>query len=359
MNASRKIRLGISACLLGEKVRYDGRDKLDRRLVEALEPQVEFVPICPEMECGLGVPREPILLVGDPEQPRLLTLESNRDLTRQMEAWIQTRIRELAAENLCGLILKSKSPSCGMARVEVRGEDGSFSRNGTGLFARAFMERFPQLPVEEEARLHNDRLREDFLERVFRCAHRNTLSASPRGRGTGSSEPRPPKNRTCADSANPEGPMSTAAVPCERRNQRERLQPHPRFAKVRGEDARHGACRREPQIGPTKCDPLRNTENAMRKLSVVAPEWWDYTTLDTELVDDVARLTVEDLAQLSRPGFKVVMYDTIEDFYLAEALEYIEAWKQSTPDNPCGICGPIGPTEQLPLVARIVNSIGL
>jgi len=97
----------------------------------------------------------------------------------------------------------------------------------------------------------------------------------------------------------------------------------------------------------------------MRKLSVVAPDWWDYTTLDDALVQDVARLTVADMAQLSRPGFKVAMYDTIEEFYLAEALEYIEAWKQSTPDSPCGICGPIGPTEQLPLVARIVNAMDL
>lgn len=97
----------------------------------------------------------------------------------------------------------------------------------------------------------------------------------------------------------------------------------------------------------------------MRKLSVVAPGWWDYTTLDNGLVQDVARLTVEDMAQLSRPGFKVVMYDTIQEFYLAEALEYIEAWKRSTPANPCGICGPIGPTEQLPLVARIVNALDL
>lgn len=97
----------------------------------------------------------------------------------------------------------------------------------------------------------------------------------------------------------------------------------------------------------------------MRKRSVVAPEWWDYTTIDDELVRDVARLTVKDMEQLSRPGFQVVMYDTIESFYLAEALEYIEAWKQSSPDNPCGICGPIGPTEQLPLVAQIVNAVGL
>ena len=97
----------------------------------------------------------------------------------------------------------------------------------------------------------------------------------------------------------------------------------------------------------------------MRKLSCVAPGWWDYTTIDQAIVQDAARLTPHDLEQLSRPGFRVVMYDTIEEFYLAEALEYIEAWKQSTPDNPAGICGPIGPTEQLPLVARLVNAMDL
>ena len=97
----------------------------------------------------------------------------------------------------------------------------------------------------------------------------------------------------------------------------------------------------------------------MRKISCVAPEWWDYTTLDSEIVRDAARLTPEDLAQMNRPGFCVRMYDTLEEFYLAEALEYIEAWRQSTPDNPAGICGPIGPTEQLPLVARIVNAVGM
>ncbi|MFN7138135.1 MAG: glucosamine-6-phosphate isomerase [Limisphaerales bacterium] len=96
-----------------------------------------------------------------------------------------------------------------------------------------------------------------------------------------------------------------------------------------------------------------------RKLSSLAPEWWDYTTLDTEIIQEAAKLTPEKLLKLSRPGFKVVFYDTLEDFYLAEALEYIQAWKQSTEDNPVGICGPIGPTEQLPLVARIVNALGL
>ncbi len=96
-----------------------------------------------------------------------------------------------------------------------------------------------------------------------------------------------------------------------------------------------------------------------RKLSAIAPGWWDYTTLDAALIDEVARLTLRDVARLSRPGFRVVLYDTLEDFYVAEALEYVDAWRQSTDDTPVGICGPIGPTEQLPLVARIVNTLGL
>src|SRR5258708_17660925 len=96
-----------------------------------------------------------------------------------------------------------------------------------------------------------------------------------------------------------------------------------------------------------------------RKLSAIAPDWWDYTTLEGDLLRDAAALTPKAMLGLSRPGFRVVFYDTLEDFYLAEALEYITAWKQSTPDNPVGICGPIGPTEQLPLVARLVNDLDL
>ncbi|HBT22154.1 MAG TPA: glucosamine-6-phosphate isomerase, partial [Verrucomicrobiales bacterium] len=96
-----------------------------------------------------------------------------------------------------------------------------------------------------------------------------------------------------------------------------------------------------------------------RKLSTIAPDWWDYTTLENDLIRDAAALSQTDLEQLSRPGFRVAMYDTLEDFYLAEALEYIDAWRQATDDNPFGICGPIGPTEQLPLVARLVNELGL
>jgi len=96
-----------------------------------------------------------------------------------------------------------------------------------------------------------------------------------------------------------------------------------------------------------------------RKLSSIAPDWWDYTTLDADLVRDAAALTPRKMLTLSRPGFRVVFYDSLEEFYLAEALEYVEAWKQATPDNPTGICGPIGPTEQLPLVARLVNALGI
>ncbi|MHB9038163.1 MAG: sugar phosphate isomerase family [Armatimonadota bacterium] len=96
-----------------------------------------------------------------------------------------------------------------------------------------------------------------------------------------------------------------------------------------------------------------------RPLSKIAPDWWDYTTIDQEILNDAAKLTVEDMLSFSRDGFKIAFYDTLEEFYCAEALEYIEAWKQSTPDNPVGICGPIGPTEQLPLVARMVNAMDL
>jgi glucosamine-6-phosphate deaminase len=96
-----------------------------------------------------------------------------------------------------------------------------------------------------------------------------------------------------------------------------------------------------------------------RKLSAIAPDWWDYTTLDRGIIEEAARLTPRDLVRLSRPGFRVALYDTLEDFYLAEALEYVQAWRESTVDAPVGICGPIGPTEQLPLVARIVNALGL
>lgn len=162
------IRLGVSSCLLGEPVRYDGGHKLDHFVRDTLGRFVEFVPVCPETEAGFGVPRESMRLVGDPASPRLTTTRTSRDLTDRMRAWIDKRVEELAAEDLCGFIFKSKSPSSGLARVKVYPEGGGLpSHAGVGLFAQAFMERFPLLPVEDEGRLHDPGLRENFIERVF------------------------------------------------------------------------------------------------------------------------------------------------------------------------------------------------
>ena len=162
-----KIKLGISTCLLGEKVRYDGGHKLDRFLTETLGQYVEYVPVCPEYECDLGVPRESMRLVGAPESPRLVTAGTKVDMTERMTGWARKRVRELEGENLCGFVFKSDSPSCGMARVEVWNENGMPARQGVGIFAAIFMERFPLLPVEEEGRLHDPALRENFIERIL------------------------------------------------------------------------------------------------------------------------------------------------------------------------------------------------
>lgn len=164
---SEKIRLGISTCLLGEKVRYDGGHKLDRYLTETLGRYVEYVPVCPEYECGLGVPRESLRLVGDPESPRLVTSRTKKDITPRMSAWARERVVELEREDLCGFIFKANSPSSGMMRVKVYNESGMPVKQGVGLFARVFMGRFPLLPVEEEGRLHDPGLRENFIERLF------------------------------------------------------------------------------------------------------------------------------------------------------------------------------------------------
>lgn len=162
-----KIRMGVSACLMGEQVRYDGQHKHDSYLTGTLGNWFEFVPVCPEFELGLGVPRESMRLEGDPEHPRLITNKTKRDLTEPMLAWCDRRVHELEQENLCGFIFKSKSPSSGMERVKVYSAKGMPSNNGRGLFANAFMEHFPLLPVEEEGRLNDPGLRENFIERVF------------------------------------------------------------------------------------------------------------------------------------------------------------------------------------------------
>jgi len=162
-----KIRLGISTCLLGEKVRFDGGHKLDRYLTDTLGQYVEYVPVCPEVECGFGIPREPLRLIGDPDHPRLVTFRTNQDHTERMVQWARKRVAELEREDLCGFVFKSNSPSSGMERVKVYNANGVPAKIGVGLFARVFMEQFPLLPVEDEGRLHDPRLRENFVERIF------------------------------------------------------------------------------------------------------------------------------------------------------------------------------------------------
>ena len=161
------LRLGISRCLLGEEVRFDGGHKQDNFLAEVLSRYVEWVPVCPEVEAGLGIPREAMRLVGDPQDPRLLTIKSGTDHTRALETMTRNRIQELKNMDLSGYVFKKGSPSCGIKRVRIYNEHGMASRKGVGLFARAFIEQFPLIPVEEEGRLCEPTLRENFIERVF------------------------------------------------------------------------------------------------------------------------------------------------------------------------------------------------
>ena len=166
-----KIKLGISACLTGEKVRYDGQHKLDHYLMDILGKFVEYVPVCPEVGCGMTVPREAMRLVGDKDSPRLMTIRTQVDKTDIMVAWAKPELDRLAQEDLCGFVFKSKSPSSGMSFVKIYNSGAGIPvKNGVGIFARMFMERFPLLPVEDEGRLHDDRLRENFIERVFAYA---------------------------------------------------------------------------------------------------------------------------------------------------------------------------------------------
>jgi uncharacterized protein YbgA (DUF1722 family)/uncharacterized protein YbbK (DUF523 family) len=161
------ICLGVSTCLLGERVRYDGGHKLDQFLVNTLGRFVEWVPVCPEFEIGLGVPRESLRLVGDPEAPRLTAPKSGQDHTERMQTWARERLKELAAIKLHGFVFKKDSPSSGLFRVRVYDQNGMPRRVGTGIFPREVIKRFPLLPLEEEGRLHDMRLRENFIERIF------------------------------------------------------------------------------------------------------------------------------------------------------------------------------------------------
>lgn len=163
-----KIKIGISSCLLGNKVRFDGQHKYDPFIVETLGRFMDFTPVCPEVECGLPIPRDAMRLVGDPESPGLVTIKSGIDHTHKMQQWAAGRLKALETAGLCGFIFKSRSPSSGMERVKVyQAAGGTPVKTGVGIFARMFMEHFPEIPVEEEGRLYDPALRENFIERIF------------------------------------------------------------------------------------------------------------------------------------------------------------------------------------------------
>ncbi len=161
------LRIGISACLLGEEVRFDGGHKKDAFLTGVLAPHVEWVPVCPEVEVGMGTPRETLRLVRRDGRTRMVTTRTAVDWTDAMRTWSTGRVEQIAGADLDGYVLKKDSPSCGMERVKVYGGDGPGTRDGRGVFAEVLLQRLPLLPIEEEGRLCDPRLRENFIERVF------------------------------------------------------------------------------------------------------------------------------------------------------------------------------------------------
>ena len=168
VRGSGPIRIGVSSCLLGQEVRFDGGHKRNDFLTETLGGFVEFVAVCPEVDIGLGIPRESLRLVrGEDGAVRMIANKSGADLTKTMNAYAERRAAALEREDLSGYVLKKDSPSCGMERVRVYGRAGMPARHGRGLFAEALMRCLPDLPVEEEGRLNDPNLRENFIERVF------------------------------------------------------------------------------------------------------------------------------------------------------------------------------------------------
>ena len=166
-DASRVPRIGVSACLLGAQVRHDGGHKHAAVLTETLAPFVEWIPVCPEVEIGLGVPRDTLRLVGAPGTPRLVVERTGEDLTTRMGRFAAARVIELARLGLDGYVLKSRSPSCGLFGVDVHAAGGDVAGAGRGLFAAALVDALPALPVEEEGRLADPAILADFLERAF------------------------------------------------------------------------------------------------------------------------------------------------------------------------------------------------
>jgi len=177
------IRVGVSSCLLGEHVRYDGGHKHDRYITDILGRFFSFLPVCPEVGCGLPVPREAMRLEGDPSEPRLMTRQSRIDRTGQMAAYCAGKLPELEDADLCGFIFKKDSPSSGLFRVKVYGPSGIPATSGSGLFAAAVARHFPLLPLEEEGRLNDPAIRENFIERVFSCRRWKDFLCSNPGLG--------------------------------------------------------------------------------------------------------------------------------------------------------------------------------
>jgi uncharacterized protein YbgA (DUF1722 family)/uncharacterized protein YbbK (DUF523 family) len=170
--------LGISSCLLGNRVRYDGGHKRDQYITDILGRFFEWIPVCPESACGLGTPREAMRLVGDARDHRLVTITSGIDHTIRMEHWIASAVEDLGSRNLAGFIFKSRSPSCAVSDAGVHGSGDAATTDGPGLFARAFMDRFPLVPVIDERRLADQALSDNFVERVFVCARWQALIRS-------------------------------------------------------------------------------------------------------------------------------------------------------------------------------------
>src|SRR5262245_7909141 len=167
MPGSLPIRVGVSRCLLGDEVRFDGGHKRDRFLTDVLGRHVEWVPVCPEVEAGFGTPREAMRLVGDQKRPQLMTISTERNMTTPMTVFTKRKLETLEQMELSGYIFKKDSPSCGIERVKLLDLRGRPSRTGVGLFAHAFKERFPLVPIEDEGRLCDHALRDHFIERVF------------------------------------------------------------------------------------------------------------------------------------------------------------------------------------------------
>ena len=178
-----RVRLGISQCLLGDKVRWNAGHKLDRYITQTLGQFADFVPVCPEVEVGMGIPRESLRLVGAPDSPRLITYKTKIDHTDRMVSWATERVRALEAENLSGFIFKSDSPSSGMIRVKVYNDKGMPEKKGIGVFARIFMAHFPLIPVEDDGRLHDPMIRENFIERIFTFQRWRELLAQRKSMG--------------------------------------------------------------------------------------------------------------------------------------------------------------------------------